>query len=119
MSDLPEAFQVMTRKAKKQHKCCECHQQINIGDEYEYSSGIWGGEPHSFKTCKTCAAIREEYRAETNEDVCFGELRNHISETFCRDFGPKEYAEQSGFTLEQIMVFFPDYYDDELEDDAA
>lgn len=119
MSDYPQAFQQLTRKANKQHKCCECHQTINSGEEYEYCSGIWDGEPHSFKTCTTCVEIREEYRTSTGEEVSLGELGNHISETFCRGFGPKEYAEQSGFTLEQIMVFFPGYYDDELEEDAA
>ena len=119
MSDYPQAFYQVNRLSRKEHKCCECGQAITPGTKYEYSSGIWDGRPDSFKTCMSCVEIREEYRKETSEEVCFRELGNCISETFCKGFGPREYAEQAGIALERIMVFFPDYYDDELEDDAA
>ena len=111
--DMPQAFQVQTRTAKKQHTCCECSQTISAGDKYEYSSGIWDGEPSSFKTCSSCAEIRQEYKATTGEGLPFKELGYYIRETFYRGFGPREYAEQSGIDLERIMVFFPHYYDDE------
>lgn len=59
MNDMPSCFSTKVRKAKKTHKCCECRQQINPGDEYRYSSGIWDSEPESFKQCLTCAAIMD------------------------------------------------------------
>lgn len=117
--ELPQAFQQLTRTAKKQHTCCECRRPIHAGDKYEYSSGVWDGKPDSFKTCLSCVEIRDEYTASTGEPTAFGDLGSTIHETFSRGFGPREYAEQSGIALERIMVFFPDYYEDESEDDAA
>lgn len=108
----PQAFQQLTRTAKKQHKCCECKLAINAGDKYEYSSGVWDGKPSSFKTCLSCVEIRDEYTASTGEPTAFGELGSTIHETFYREFGPREYSEQSGIALDRLMVFFPDYYDD-------
>ena len=49
MSEMPSCFSSKLRRAKVWHKCCECRQAINPGDEYRYSSGIWDGEPDSFK----------------------------------------------------------------------
>ena len=53
----PSAFRSVIRKARKAHKCCECHNVINIGDRYQYSSGIWDGEPDSYKQCLGCGGI--------------------------------------------------------------
>ena len=116
--DMPQAFQQHTRTARKQHLCCECRRPIVACEKYEHSSGVWDGKPDSFKTCLSCVEIRDEYTASTGEPTAFGELGSTIHETFSRGFGPREYAEQSGIALERIMVFFPDYYADELEDGA-
>jgi len=117
--EMPQAFHQANRLSRKEHKCCECGQTISAGEVYEYSSGVWDGKPDSFKTCLSCVEIRDEYTTSTGEPTAFGELGSTIHETFCRGFGPREYAEQSGIALDRIMVFFPDYYADELEDDAA
>lgn len=57
MCDMPEAFNSVTRKARKNHKCCECGCTIETGEKYKYSSGIWNGEPDSFKQCLNCNEI--------------------------------------------------------------
>lgn len=49
---------VRLRKARKQHKCCECYKTIQVGEHYEFSSGIWEGCPESHKTCGYCANLR-------------------------------------------------------------
>ncbi len=49
---------VRFRKARKKHCCCECGKTIQVGEQYEYSSGIWEGEPVSHKTCGYCADLR-------------------------------------------------------------
>jgi hypothetical protein len=56
----PSAFSVQNRKARKQHKCCECLRTIEKGEMYRYESGIWDG-PMSFKTCEDCLSLREAY----------------------------------------------------------
>ena len=53
----PSAFLQREHKARKTHKCCECYKAIKPGDTYVVSSGIWEGEPDSFKQCKRCAEI--------------------------------------------------------------
>lgn len=110
--EMPQAFQQKMRKAKKEHKCCECHKIIAVGETYEYSSGVWDGRPASFKTCTECVAIRSEYTQSTGEPTSFCDLGSTIYDTFYRGFGPKEYAEESGFSVEQILKFYPDYYNE-------
>jgi len=86
MSDIPSAFKTTTRKAAKEHKCCECGDTINKGDQYQYSSGIWGGEPSSFKQCLNCHEIMEaaiisaEY---ADEGPSFGCLRIWFEDFQC------------------------------------
>lgn len=46
-------------KARKQHKCCECRQPIEIGQQYQRVSGVWDGKFFTFKTCERCADLRE------------------------------------------------------------
>ena len=98
----PQAFCETKRKAKKEHKCCECKEIISKGEIYIYSSGIWDGEPNSYKTCLTCESVRNEYIKSTGEIVCFGYLGEAISDTFCRSFSPEDYAKSSGFSVETI-----------------
>ena len=75
--DGPEAFCEVTRKARKEHRCCECRGVIRAGQTYEHASGIWEGEPRSFKTCAACVEARKEYIAGLPRGCCapcFGEL---------------------------------------------
>lgn len=106
--DMPTAFKQKNRKARKQHKCCECHHEINIGEHYEYSSGIWDGEPSSYKTCASCVEVRDIYVSlPENETCCFGELACEISDSyFCEWFGINEYAEQTGTKIESLIRIF-------------
>ena len=59
--DNPEAYKVLYRKARKEHVCCECLRSIKKGERYQYISGVWEGGPASYKTCRQCAAIRDDY----------------------------------------------------------
>ena len=43
------------------HKCCECNREILHGEQYEYISGIWDGEPASYKTCLDCKSLRDVF----------------------------------------------------------
>ena len=55
----PSMFVATWPKAKKSHKCCECRRPIKIGDEYERVAGVWDGDFAYFKTCESCAGLRE------------------------------------------------------------
>lgn len=48
-------------KAKKKHKCCECRHEIKSGEKYEYTFGVWEGDPAIHKTCLDCVAVRNEF----------------------------------------------------------
>ena len=55
----PTACSEQRRRARKAHRCCECGREIASGDLYEYISGIWDGQPASYKTCVACADVRD------------------------------------------------------------
>ncbi len=85
MSDRPGCFNSITRTARKDHKCCECWRTIKAGEKYQYSSGVWDGEPDSFKQCLNChdimnlTSLVDEYDAPG-----FGELRRWFEGFVCR-----------------------------------
>lgn len=60
MCEFPEAYSMVIRTARKRHKCCECRGTILPGEKYHYHSGIWAGEPASFKVCPDCDALRSQ-----------------------------------------------------------
>ena len=59
MSDMPAVFGREERKARKEHKCCECGCPIKPGDKYQYSHGVWDGRWLSFKQCNDCCDLAE------------------------------------------------------------
>lgn len=78
----PSAFRSVVRKARKAHKCCECHEDINSGDQYQYSSGVWDGEPRDYKQCLNCGVIFEAM-THSGEEVCFTQLRDYLIDSDC------------------------------------
>ena len=78
---LPQAYKEVIRKARKEHWCCECRQEIAVGEVYEYVSGIWDGEPRSYKTCLSCAQLRSEFAGVYERCIPFTLLREEITET--------------------------------------
>ena len=57
--DGPEFLSIDTRKARTQHKCCECGHVIEPGEKYEHVAGKWDGWLGTFDTCGMCAELRE------------------------------------------------------------
>jgi len=72
MCDKPECYnEIIVRKARKVHLCCECRWPIEKGQAYQYVSGVWDRSPASFKTCLVCAEIRnEEYASLSDPRDC-------------------------------------------------
>lgn len=73
----PLAFTEEIRQARKTHRCVECNDIIDVGDYYEYVSGVWENGPASYKTCLTCVQIREDYCRYGHR---FGQLDSHLKE---------------------------------------
>lgn len=83
--NMPEAFREISRKARKEHRCCECRKTIAKTETYIYSSGIWEDGPDSYKTCEKCYKIKalavNKYPPDNeDEGPAFGELRDYIYE---------------------------------------
>ena len=64
MGELSSCYSLKKRKARKQHKCCECKGVIQAGEVYNLHSGIWNCEPASFKVCADCEELRDRIRSE-------------------------------------------------------
>ena len=79
---MPSAYRFTQRKARKAHRCCECGGIIQPGEQYTYHSGIWDGDPDSYKICPDCEQLRKEYNAtrEYDELAPFGYLIEWLTE---------------------------------------
>lgn len=51
-------------KARKEYRCCECQETIAVGSVYERIKGIWDGIASTFKTCLSCAEIRDHFACD-------------------------------------------------------
>lgn len=84
--EAPSAFVVIVRTARKNHHCCECHMPIRKGRRYQYVSGVWDGRGRSFKTCMSCATIRDLEAKSSREHgdcgPCFEELIDHLNDKY-------------------------------------
>jgi hypothetical protein len=87
--DAPSCSYNYTRVARKEHHCCECDEVIAKGQRYEYYSGIWDGRPDAFKTCLSCAEIRDHFVDQCDDPYenrpVFGGLWSSIEENFFPD----------------------------------
>lgn len=62
--EFPTAYKMVKRTARKKHRCCECRGAIQPGEQYNYHSGVWEGEPASFKVCIDCDVLRDQVRLD-------------------------------------------------------
>lgn len=82
----PSCHKEIIRTARKEHKCCECYKKIVPGEQYEYISGIWDGEPAAYKTCLDCKSLR---------DVFFSDwIYTQVWDDFFNNFYPDDIPEK-------------------------
>ena len=74
MCEIAEVYGHKLRKARKEHKCCECHGKINKGEQYHYHHGIFDGETCDYKVCLDCELLR----AECDKDIKYPEEMTHF-----------------------------------------
>ena len=75
-----EAYGYAERKARKQHRCCECHGTICAGERYHYHSGVQDGRPWSYKVCVDCEELRDLAYHATDCCVAFTALAEVLGE---------------------------------------
>lgn len=90
MYELPTAYRMTVRVARKAHRCCECKYIILAGEKYHYHSGVWDGRPAAFKVCVDCDALRDQVVSECDlswdEVPAFGALRDNVDESHLEQF---------------------------------
>lgn len=89
---MPSALWKDFRKAKKEHRCCECRGIISINESYNRYRGIWDGEPGHFKECLDCSYLRDEINAniqDYEERVYFTGLGEYVCEMQDKSFALK------------------------------
>lgn len=76
MCEFPATYMMRVRRARKEHRCCECGGKILSGETYNYHSGVWDGQGRSFKVCPECDLLRNELNKDRDfeDTVVFGGL---------------------------------------------
>lgn len=79
MEDYPKFYRERMVRARKTHKCCECHSDILIGEMYNSFTGLWD-DFGTWKTCFHCLPLRDEVNKTLKcyDRLCFGELENYM-----------------------------------------
>lgn len=112
MTDIPQCHTQKYRIARKEHKCCECQKLIVVGEKYSYSSGVWDGDPQSFKQCENCYIIASRvatYCATSKwgeELPAYEQLSEWFFNSMCRDYKGRKFlegeAENIGVSAENL-----------------
>jgi hypothetical protein len=55
--DPPEFYHREIRRARKEHKCCECGGRMLPGEQYEHVRGKWDGFVDTYDTCARCCDL--------------------------------------------------------------
>jgi hypothetical protein len=63
------------QRARKPHKCVECHRMISIGERYRYCVIKYDGSIDTYHTCAHCTQAEEWLRVH-----CHGWLFDHVQE---------------------------------------
>jgi hypothetical protein len=70
-----EVLSMRWPRARKPHKCGECHRVIEPGERYNIHAGTYEGEFVTHKTCEHCTVARDWLSAE-----CGGWLYEGVEE---------------------------------------
>lgn len=75
--ELNDFYAEARRRAAKPHTCCECHDDIAVGQSHHYASGKTDGGFWSARTCNPCHEIRLAFACD---GWVFGQLNVAIDE---------------------------------------
>lgn len=52
-----EMYRSRVQRSRKERVCCACNEPVRAGDLYQYTFGIWDGEPSKYVHCLRCYKI--------------------------------------------------------------
>ena len=84
MCEIAEVYEIEKRKARKDHRCAECHGTIKAGEIYHYHHGVFDGAGFSDKLCEECQQLHKDVDKDNKdiyEQTCVGELFDAIFES--------------------------------------
>ena len=87
MCEMPDVYDEARKKARKNHKCCECKKEIKKGDSYIYIHGLWNDKWDSYHMCEECEEVKDyiykKYYSDYGSDgmPAIGEVHEWIKET--------------------------------------
>ena len=78
----PDFYCNVVVKARKPHRCYECHRTIEPGMRYHRLSGKWNGDIESYSVCRWCESIRAMWYEEKAVECkpCIGGLYQFMQE---------------------------------------
>lgn len=93
--DPPRFYREDIRKARKQHKCCECETVINPGDTYADIFGVWD-DADSFKQCQKCNELGSKLSQDNKCGYPLGQLNQELidSDYLAKDENTKQWFSQ-------------------------
>jgi hypothetical protein len=108
----PDCYTATNPRARKTHRCCECHGTIQPGELYHRFSGVWDGEAMTFKTCSDCQQIRNEYNADLDyeDQARFEELWDGVYESNLNR--PRDLAQRMVDVMRKRGANLPSYWED-------
>jgi hypothetical protein len=112
----PSFIYARTRKARKEHICCDCERIIQIGETYEIAKGKWDLSMETYKTCLDCLSLRETFFCKgflyggIREYVAYhiGEMSGQISSDCIAKLTPIARK----WVCEEIEEYWERYYDE-------
>ena len=107
----PSCFKSSDRKARKEHKCCECHRVILPGETYRYESGVWDGDPEDYKTCADCLSVRDEFFCS----YVYGQIWEGMHELINESDGELSFAKLANVTTDardRICGIWEDWHEE-------
>ena len=73
------------RKARKNHKCGECGEEIQPGQSYEHARGLFDGYFFTSKTCQSCLEIRARFFSGWIYGSILDEIYNSLNDLSLAD----------------------------------
>ena len=103
--------------ARKEHRCQECRQIINIGDKYEKITEVFEGEISTHKTCTNCVSIRDVF---FSDGYFFGNIieamEEHVSECY-GDISETQIAKLEPGAKKMVADIIDEYNTDNSDDE--
>lgn len=94
MTESPTVYSVRVMRSRKNYQCCECSTQIDSGDKYVCTNGIWD-KPEIFRQCLNCGELYNDAcivdAQERGDGIALGQLKEWLMEYQSRDLKGIEF----------------------------